>query len=155
MSQTLRSVATSGARPLSPADARLLEVMEQHSRAERSADIDAVMDTVSAAPVWEFGGRCYEGREPVRRFYEGFIKHLGELAPLEYRSVVFGEDTVATEFVWIVHTSNGDRSYPASAVMAFDGERLQAERIYCASPELLALVDSWLKGEEEDDHDSK
>lgn len=148
MSQTLRSVATSGARPLSPADTRLLEIMEEHSRAERSADIEAVMETVSTAPVWEFGGRCFEGRDSVRRFYEAFIKHLGELAPLEYRSVVFGEETVATEFAWIFNTANGGRSYPASAVMAFDGERLQAERIYCAAPELLAIVDGWLEGDE-------
>lgn len=148
MTKDLRTVAVAttaraAGGGLPPEHDRMLEVLEAHSRAERSADLEAVMATVADAPVWELAGRRFEGTDAVRRFYEAFIKHLPELAPLEYRTVVFGADVVATEFAWVVHTAGGDRTYPASCVSALDGDRLQAERIYCA-PELAALVDGWL-----------
>jgi ketosteroid isomerase-like protein len=143
MPQSLSEAAAMGSSDEYSTSA-ILETLERHSRAERSADIDGVMETVTPDPVWEFFGRRYAGRDAVRHFYESFINHLQDMAPLDYRTVVVGNNVVAAEFSWVIHTPDGDRSYPASCMMEIRDGLVQAERVYCGDLELATLVFEWL-----------
>jgi hypothetical protein len=144
MPQSLSDAAAIASSDLDSSTTEILETLERHSRAERSADIDGVMETVTAEPVWEFFGRRYAGRDAVRHFYESFINHLKDMAPLDYRTVVVGHNVVAAEFSWVIHTPAGDRSYPASCMMEICDGLVQAERVYCGDLELATLVFEWL-----------
>jgi ketosteroid isomerase-like protein len=144
MSQSLSDAAAIASSDVDGSTTAILETLERHSRAERSADLDGVMETVTPEPVWEFFGRRYVGRDAVRHFYESFINHLEDMAPLDYRTVVVGHDVLAAEFSWIIHTPDGDRSYPASCIMEIRDGLVQAERVYCGDLALATLVFEWL-----------
>ena len=117
----------------------------RHGRAEYDGDIDAVMATVGADPVWEFHplGVRITGRDAVRAAYEVQLRHLvPRIAGSRVRTLNHGPGTYTREAEYEVRLPDGSSAWGQGiTVYEFDRDGLMtAERIY-GSGALVPLVE--------------
>jgi hypothetical protein len=117
----------------------------RHGRAEYDGDVEAVMATIGAAPVWEFHplGVRVTGRDAVRAVYEVQLRHLvPRIASSRVRTVNHGPGTCTREAEYEVRLPDGSTAWGQGiTVYEFDPDGLMtAERIY-GSGALVPLVE--------------
>lgn len=79
----------------------LLQAVCDHMEAEITGNLDALMATLTAEPIYHFWGRgepmVLEGREVIRGFYSQMMSAGGEQFEVVIDRIVAGDDHVVTE----------------------------------------------------------
>jgi hypothetical protein len=123
--------------------AQLIEIAHRHAQAEAACDIEAIMGTLEADPVYEFCplGRGFSGAQMTRRWYETFVREfMPRVAGFSLRGEWLGGSGLAQEYQVSVRGDDGQlRDYAVLGILVFGESRLQGERIY-SSEELVRLM---------------
>lgn len=130
------------------------ELLAAHEMAEFNMDLDAVMATLVANPVFEMPaiGLRFEGQEAVRAMYERFLE-AGDRMNIwaDKRVHAVSEHELVREAYVYFDTAEGRVTGQYCVVMTFEGDRILGERFYMDDsftkamgaalddPELLAL----------------
>lgn len=85
-----------------PRRRRALATLLRHLRAERQGDLEGVMKTLGAHPVYRTYGAsdprmCPEGPEAVRDFYATWIAAGGDLIDYDIQRLIVDDDSLLTE----------------------------------------------------------
>lgn len=79
----------------------ILQAVRDHMEAEITGHLDALMDTLTAEPIYHFWGNgepmVIEGREAVRGFYSGMMAAGGEQFEVVLDQIIAGDNHVVTE----------------------------------------------------------
>lgn len=127
----------------------MLALAARHVELETAGDLDGLMQTLVADPVYEFHpvGLCMRGGPTVRRFYEQFFSHF---VPLRESYRLLGEwesDTsVAQEYEIDLRVDGALESYRVIGVLYAEGDRLGGERVW-ASERFVRLLTGPLQAE--------
>jgi len=124
-----------------PLHKELLKQVYLHMKTEVSGQLDPLMDTLTAEPVYHtygmgpaFGPR---GRDEVRAFYTDLIARGGNLFEFDVQRIVVGDTGVVTE-------GKLRNAYPGEAVMAagiteVNGEPVDPKAKYAAEVPLITV----------------
>jgi hypothetical protein len=112
---------------------QVLEVARAHSAAEERCELEPLMATMIAEPVFEFhppGGKLVGGAR-IRRHYERFLK---EFMPLVEGTTLLGEwfNETASVAEYQIHMRIDGKleTHGVVAVLYASGDRLGGERLY-------------------------
>jgi ketosteroid isomerase-like protein len=123
----------------------MLTLMNEHTRFEYEHDLEAIMSTISAEPLWEFHplGMRVEGRDAVRTMYQFEIENLMPNIKSTTKLVGYGKCCVMREATIHANLPGGREAEGFTAIVfEFDASGLVAsERIY-ASGALAELFES-------------
>ena len=106
---------------------------EHHMRMELDADIDGLMATLGANPVWgPPEGPNIVGRDAIHAHYKAILKPGRHEARRLRTWVDEGRQEAASEYVVGVHTDDGRFfEFPVVQIVEFDDEgRMKSERLY-------------------------
>ena len=123
-----------------------LELVERHIRAENEHDLDAIMRTFGEAPSFVLNQELHDGRDGVRRLYQGLLEGFPDIhIEVERRHVA--DDAVILELVlrgtqtgpWRGFAPTGRTiEVPLCAIFPFDErEKLAGEKVYLDSAHML------------------
>jgi steroid delta-isomerase-like uncharacterized protein len=123
-----------------------LELVERHIRAENEHDLDAIMRTFGEAPSFILNQELHDGRDSVRRLYQGLLEGFPDIrVEIERRHVA--DDAVILELVlrgthtgpWRGFAPTGRPiELPLCAVFPFDQrDKLAGEKVYLDSALML------------------
>ena len=114
---------------------QMVELATRHARLEDEGDLEGTLATLVDDPAYEFWpmGWRFEGREPVRRYYEHL---LGEFVP-RVRGYTLLEEwasatSVAQEYEIVVDVGGGSETHRVIGVLHGRGPRLDGERVYAS-----------------------
>jgi hypothetical protein len=124
---------------------RMWELLATHGRLEYESDIEGVMSTIGADPLWEFHplGLRVQDRDAIRLLYECQFEHiLPRLGSAVHRTVSYGERCMVRESSFAIRMPDGSAgSGIAVAILEFeDSGLIRSERGY-ASGDMNTLVD--------------
>jgi len=143
------------ARESNTACRALLEQVRDHIRTEVRGELEGLMGTLEADPVYHFWGLMGSGEGPagraaVQAFYEGMIAGGGNRFELDIRRIVVDEAAVVTEGV--MRQGVPGTAVLASGVEEVEGQPVDAEETYLAESQILTVwpagADGKLKGED-------
>jgi hypothetical protein len=112
---------------------QLLELADLHARVEGQMNLDALMATLVAEPVYEFPIQrlTLRGGANVRRYYAQFFEDfMTRVSGNEVLGLWGGHDTVAREDAIEFKTPSGPEVHHVMSVFFTDGHKLGGERIY-------------------------
>jgi hypothetical protein len=114
----------------------------RHAQLEAGTDLDPLLATLAANPVYEFHPlrRCMRGDDLVRRFYAHFFEHfvaLRESYALLEEWVT--ERSVAQEYEVALRVDGATERFRVLGVLYARGELLGGERVY-ASERFIRLL---------------
>lgn len=122
---------------------RMLQLVEQHVRAENEHDIEGILETFGSEPCFDLNSMHINGRDGIRSLYEGFgFGGAGAFAGLraETKNRHVTSNTIVLELLLSgEHVGNWQGipatrrkfAVPACAVFTFDeAEKLASERVY-------------------------
>jgi len=126
-----------------------IALVEEHIKVESDHDMDRLMATMGADPVYALNAQSFRGRENVHEFYTGLLKGIPDLN-IETKYLHVSDEAVTAEVQitgthreeWMGVPALGHRvDFPLAAVFTFDAEeRLAGERIYFDTALMLAQM---------------
>src|SRR5580700_946995 len=110
----------------------MAELCEHHMRVELDADLEGLMATLSANPVWGHPeGPKIIGRDAVRAHYEGILKPGRHEARRLHTWTDEENQQAASEYTVGVHLDDGSYvEFPVLQIVSFDGKLISSERLY-------------------------
>jgi hypothetical protein len=112
---------------------KMLELGRRHAEIEARRDLDALMATLVADPVYEFHplGLTLRGGEAVRRYYAQFFENF--MAHIERYELVdewVNERSVVQEYEITLRFDGVLETHRTIGILFAEGELLGGERIY-------------------------
>lgn len=99
----IKQVTEKIARTENPRHRQMLEVVREHLIAENASDIERVMATLTANPVYHTrepgGDKGPKGRDGVRAYYQGFFAIKGHFFECDFQYIAIDDDCVITEAI--------------------------------------------------------
>jgi hypothetical protein len=116
---------------------RMRELGTRHSTLEARGELEPLLATLVAEPVYEFHplGLCMRGGETVRRFYSQFCQHF---LPLRHSYALLGEwvgeDAVVQEYDVSLKVDGEVETHRVIGILYGDseGRLLAGERVYAS-----------------------
>jgi len=110
------------------------ELAHEHADAELHPDLEKLMATLVAEPVFEFHppGRSLRGGEQIRRHYTQFLANfMPQVESTQLLGEWGDENAVVQEYTLSVRGDDGElESHRVVAVLYMSGTRMGGERIY-------------------------
>ncbi len=123
-----------------PRRKQLLTEVRNHMEYEITGQLDALMGTLTAAPIYHFWGSepsVLEGFDAVRGFYQDMFARGGQQFEVVVERIVVDDDAVITEGqVKIVHKGE---TLLAMGRHELDGEPLQASDLLLTTAQLVTV----------------
>ncbi len=120
--------------------ADMAELGHRHARLEAEQELDALMDTLCAEPVYEFHpqGLSFRGGDATRRYYEQFIRDfMSRIQGYDLRDEWVNERAVAQEYDIHVEIDGSVETLRTIGILFVDppsietgDPRLGGERVY-------------------------
>lgn len=122
----------------------LVDVARAHAQAEQAADIEATLETLGDAPVYELQpmGRVMRGSDRARRYYEHFFVNFMPLAAgFVLRNEWVTDEGLGQEYtIWLRLPDGSRERHDVIGILLFGANgKLAGERVY-ASDRLLQLM---------------
>ena len=112
---------------------RMLELGRRHASLEARRELDALMETLVADPVYEFHplGLRLSGGARVRRYYRQFFENFME-SIVDYKLIEewVNETSVTQEYDIAVEVEGVRETHRVLGILCTDGSLLAGERIY-------------------------
>lgn len=111
----------------------MYELGTRHARVEAQKNLDALMETMVAEPVYEFYpvGRMLRGGEKVRRYYQQFMDNfMNTIVDYELVEEWVNETSVIQEYNITVEIDGVRETHRTVGILYAKGELLGGERIY-------------------------
>lgn len=121
----------------------MLELGTRHARLEAEGDLDRVMETLVADPVYEFWpvGLRLRGRANVRRYYEHLIgTFFGEQKSYRLIEEWLSERSLAQEYAMTVQFEGGLETHRVIGILFAQDGLLGGERIWGSEAILKKMV---------------
>ncbi len=119
----------------------LIQAVRDHMEAEITGNLDALMDTLTAEPIYHFWGNgepmVLQGREQVRGFYGGMMAVGGEQFEVVVARVIAGSDHVVTEGQ--VKQVNSAESVLAAGVTEVNGVPVSEHELWLSNAQLVTI----------------
>lgn len=133
---------------------QLIATAHRHAEAEGAGDLDALLATMDAEPIYEFFPvrRRFCGMRQTRRFYEHFIAHVSRrIRNAELIGQWVGPSGVVEEYEMLIQAADADEttSHRIVALLKFGSDGLAGERMH-ADEALLRVLCGPLWDELED-----
>jgi hypothetical protein len=112
---------------------RMLELGRLHAELETRRELDPLMETLVAEPVYEFHplGMRMSGGDRVRRYYAQFFENFMEkIVGYELLDEWVNESSVAQEYSITVQVDGAPETHRVIGILFAEGELLGGERIY-------------------------
>jgi len=119
------------------------ELGTRHGRLEAEGELDLVMETLVAEPVFEFWpvGLRMRGRDQVRRFYAHLVgTFYGEQRSYRLIEEWLSERSLAQEFEMVVQFENGLETHRVIGILFAQDGLLGGERIWGSKALLEKMV---------------
>jgi len=111
----------------------MLALAARHVELETAGDLEGLMQTLVADPVYEFhpAGLCMRGGATVRRFYAQFFSHFVPLRESYHLLDEWESDTsVAQEYEIDLRVDGALERHRVLGVLHAEGDRLGGERVW-------------------------
>lgn len=121
----------------------MLELGTRHARLEAEGELDLVMETLVADPVYEFWpiGRRLRGRDGVRRYYEHLMgTFFGEQEGYELIEEWISDRSLAQEYAMTVRFEAGPETHRVIGILFARDGLLGGERIWGSEAILKKMV---------------
>ena len=135
--------------------ATLVKAVRDHMEHEIRGDLEPLMDTLTAEPIYHFwgsgpGNMVIEGREAVRAFYSNMISAGGNQFEVVVENLIVGDDHVVTEGQ--VKQVRKGAEVRALGVDVIDGTPLEGDELVLTCAQLVTVwpgdADGKLVGED-------
>ena len=119
------------------------ELGERHARVEAERQLEPLMATLVAEPVYEFHtlGLCLRGGANVRRYYRQFFEdYMSRIVGGERLGSWVDERAFVLESAIRVRADGGTEVHRVLSILYAEGERLGGERIYAGERVIRAMA---------------
>ncbi len=120
----------------------MIELGTRHSTLEARGELEPLLATLVADPLYEFHpiGLCMRGGDRVRRFYTQFCERF---LPMRHSYVLLGEwaneQSVAQEYDVSLRVEDAVETHRVLGILYAEGEKLGGERVF-ASERFIRLM---------------